>query len=77
MDQKDFLTTAGYSKLGIPGDMIPPIVDTVTGNTDFIDERLGLAFHSDSAMLKGILASASSVCHTAGYQWRGDCLSLR
>lgn len=59
--QRDFLSTAGYSKLGLPGDMIPSIVDTVTGNSDFIDERLGLAFHSDSAMLRGILEKASSV----------------
>lgn len=59
--QLDFLSTAGYSKLGLPGDMIPPIVDVNTGNTDFIDERFGLAFHSDSAMLRGMIASAPSV----------------
>lgn len=46
-DQQDFLTTAGYSKLGLPPDMIPSV-----GNN--IDEDLGLAFHADSAILAGI-----------------------
>jgi hypothetical protein len=58
--QKDFLSTAGYSKLGLPGDMIPPIADPNNGATDFINEQLGLAFHSDSAMLRGILNSATA-----------------
>ena len=52
--QLDFLTTAGYSRLGLPGDMIPSIVNPTTGLSDFIDSDLGLAFHSDSAMLRGI-----------------------
>jgi hypothetical protein len=52
--QLDFLTTAGYSRLGLPGDMIPPIVNPTSGLSDFIDEDLGLAFHSDSAFLRGI-----------------------
>ena len=52
--QLDFLTTSGYGKLGLPGDMIPPLVNPVT-NTSFTDTRLGLAFHSDSAFLRGIM----------------------
>ena len=54
--QLDFLSTAGYDKLGLPGDMIPAVVD-VNGiaTRSFIDTRLGLAFHSDSAMLRGIV----------------------
>ena len=52
--QLDFLNTSGYSRLGLPGDMIPPIVNPTTGLSDFIDMDLGLAFHSDSAMLRGI-----------------------
>jgi hypothetical protein len=52
--QLDFLTTAGYSRLGLPGDMIPSIVNPTTGLSDFIDMDLGLAFHSDSALLRGI-----------------------
>src|SRR4029453_276819 len=63
--QLDFLTTAGYGKLGLPGDMIPPLVNPVT-NTSFTDTRLGLAFHSDSAFLRGIMdriapATAASI----------------
>lgn len=46
----DLLSTAGYSKLGLPGDMLP---ETSTGN--FIDTSLGLPFHASSAMLMGIL----------------------
>ncbi len=53
--QLDFLTTAGYSKLGLPGDQVPSAVDPVTGNTDFVNTDLGLAFHSDSQFLRGIL----------------------
>jgi hypothetical protein len=56
--QLDFLSTAGYSKLGIPGDMIPPVVDPNTG-LDHIDSTLGLSFHTDSAFLRGINASIS------------------
>lgn len=51
--QLDFLTTAGYGKLGLPGDMVPGLVNPVTG-TSFTDTSLGLAFHSDSAFLRGI-----------------------
>jgi hypothetical protein len=53
--QMDFLNTSGYEKLGLPGDMVPGLVDPVTGpyaNTDF-----GLAFHSDSAFKRGMEAS--------------------
>ncbi|MFT2089962.1 hypothetical protein [Paraglaciecola sp. 2405UD69-4] len=52
--QQDFLSTAGYSKLGLPGDMIPSIANPDTGLSDYINTELGLAFHSDSAFLRGI-----------------------
>ena len=52
--QMDFLSTAGYSKLGLPGDMAPSIANPDTGLSDFINTELGLAFHSDSAFLRGI-----------------------
>ncbi|MEO8309494.1 MAG: hypothetical protein ABI616_15800 [Pseudomonadota bacterium] len=45
--QLDFLTTAGYSKLGIPGNMIPSL-------PTFTDSTFGLAFHGDSAFLRGM-----------------------
>jgi hypothetical protein len=56
--QLDFLTTAGYSKLGLPGDMIPPLVNPATSTNDFINTDMGLAFHSDSAFLRGIVERA-------------------
>jgi len=62
--QMDFLTTAGYSKLGLPGDIIPggtEATPTATSNGDFTDTTFGLAFHSDSAFLRGMLASAPTV----------------
>ena len=63
--QLDFLGTAGYGKLGLPGDMLPSMTNVATG-TSFTDSRLGLAFHSDSAFLRGILdriapATAASI----------------
>jgi hypothetical protein len=57
--QLDFLTTAGYERQGLPGDMIPPILNPATGTNDFIDQTLGLAFHSDSAFLRGIMSKIS------------------
>lgn len=57
--QEDFLTTEGYSKLGLPGDMVPSIANPQTMTNDFINNQLGLLFHSDSAFLRGIMARAS------------------
>ncbi|MCF6211760.1 MAG: general secretion pathway protein GspF [Gammaproteobacteria bacterium] len=64
---EDPLNTAGYRKMGIPGDMVPggmdtnpplngPNQDTNTSNDDFTDTTLGLPFHSDSGFLRGILS---------------------
>ena len=58
--QLDTLSTAGYSKLGLPGDQIPGVAETAptgTSNGDHTDTSLGLAFHSDSAFLRGMQAS--------------------
>lgn len=55
------LSTAGYSKMGVPGDMVPGGVEpagfsvTGTSNGDYTDTTLGLPFHADSAYLRGIL----------------------
>jgi hypothetical protein len=66
--QEDFLSTAGYSKLGLPGDMVPSIANPQTMSNDFINNQLGLLFHSDSAFLRGILnrASAGALALTDG-----------
>lgn len=58
--QLDFLSTAGYERQGLPGDMIPSIVNPATNTNDFVDQQLGLAFHSDSAFLRGMLEKVTS-----------------
>jgi hypothetical protein len=58
--QLDLLSTAGYRKLGLPGDRVPGVAETAptgTSNGDHTDTSLGLAFHSDSAFLRGMQAS--------------------
>jgi len=55
--QLDFLTTAGYNKLGLPGNMIP---NSSMGAGNFVDQSMGIAMHSDSAYLRGIKARASA-----------------
>jgi len=50
--QLDFLSEAGYSKLGLPSDMLPSLAGQV--NSEF-----GLAFHADSAFLRGMLSKTS------------------
>ena len=62
LGQTDFLTTAGFNKLGLPGDIIPGLSDTLLAATmqnpstgEFMNNQLGLRFHTDSAILRGIL----------------------
>jgi hypothetical protein len=54
--QLDFLSVAGYSKLGLPGTMVPS--PSTSGN--FINSSFGLRFHGDSAHLRGMLARAGA-----------------
>ncbi|HKU13343.1 MAG TPA: hypothetical protein VJQ52_03055 [Steroidobacteraceae bacterium] len=53
--QLDFLSTQGYSKLGLPGDMLPN-----NAVTNFVDTQFGLAFHTDSAFLRGMIEKTSA-----------------
>jgi hypothetical protein len=53
--QMDFITAGGYSKQGLPADMVP---NASVGN--FINTDLGIAFHSDSQILRGILEKAAA-----------------
>lgn len=57
--QRDSLSTAGYSKLGLPPDILPDAVNPGSATNDFTDDSLGLLFHSESAMLQGILEKAA------------------
>ena len=54
--QNDFLSTAGYEKMGLPGDMIPGLIDP-TLQLPYANFDLGLGFHLDSAFRRGIMAS--------------------
>jgi hypothetical protein len=49
--QMDFISTAGYSMLGLPAGLAP---NAPASATPLVDTSLGLAFHFDSAFLRGI-----------------------
>jgi hypothetical protein len=55
----DFLTTAGYAKVGLPGDMVPNAPNPQSPTNNFISTALGLPWHSDGALLRGILSKVS------------------
>jgi hypothetical protein len=59
--QRDFLTAAGYAKLGLPGTMTPNLANQ-------IESRLGLLYHADSAHARGIISrtAASTQAFTNG-----------
>jgi hypothetical protein len=57
--QLDALSTAGYSKLGLPPDILPLANNVVSLSGNFTDDSLGLLFHTESAMLRGILDKAT------------------
>ncbi len=58
--QLDFLSTQGYSKQGLPGNMLPN-----NSTTNFVNTEFGLAFHSDSAFLRGMLEKTSATTRAA------------
>jgi hypothetical protein len=63
--QLDFLSVAGYNKLGLPGTMVPS--SSKTGS--FVDATFGLRYHSDSAHLRGmksVVTTASAMANTTG-----------
>jgi hypothetical protein len=47
--QTNFLTTAGYGKLGVPGNMVP-------SSSANVDASLGLLWHADGAIKRGIMS---------------------
>jgi hypothetical protein len=62
--QLDFLSVAGYNKLGLPGTMVP----NSSASGSFVDASFGLRYHSDSAHLRGMKtrASAKAMAGTTG-----------
>src|SRR5256884_3659030 len=57
--QPNILSAAGYAKLGLPGNMLPT-------SSGFISNALGLLWHSDGAILRGILSKATTPVTAAG-----------
>jgi hypothetical protein len=57
--QTNFLSTAGYGKLGLPGSMVPT-------SSAFVSSALGLLWHSDGGILRGILSKATTPATAAG-----------
>jgi hypothetical protein len=51
--QANFLSTAGYGKLGVPGNMVP-------SSSANISSALGLLWHADGAILRGIQTVAAA-----------------
>jgi hypothetical protein len=68
--QMDLLSSGGYSKLGVPGDMLPgqdstavTLLNPSVAN-DFTNDELNLIFHADSPMLFGIREKAPNAIAT-------------
>ena len=60
--QANFLSTAGYGKMGVPGNMVPSAAG-------FTDASFGLLWHSDGAILRGMktkATTASTAANTTG-----------
>lgn len=49
--QEDFLSLEGYAKLGLPAELAPQVLG--------VDRSFGLAFHPNSALLRGMLDKTS------------------
>ncbi|MDB6007832.1 MAG: ral secretion pathway protein GspF [Gammaproteobacteria bacterium] len=57
--QANFLTTAAYGKMGLPGNMVPSAAG-------FTSSTFGLLWHSDGAILRGMLTKATTPATAAG-----------
>jgi len=55
--QTNFLSTQGYAKLGLPGNMTPNSPNAASASNDFVNMEFGTAWHSDGAILRGMQAS--------------------
>ena len=57
--QANFLSTAGYGKMGLPGNMVP------TAGSTFVNSTFGLLWHSDGAILRGMMTKATTAATAA------------
>src|SRR5262245_55307801 len=46
----DFLSTQGYAKLGLPGNMTPGSANAASPTNNFVNTEFGAAWHSDGAI---------------------------
>jgi hypothetical protein len=53
----NFLSTQAYATLGLPGNMTPGSANAGSPTNNFINTEFGPAWHSDGAILRGMLAS--------------------
>jgi hypothetical protein len=56
-NQTNFLSTQGYAKVGLPGNMTPNSPNAASTTNNFINTEFGTAWHSDGAILRGMQAS--------------------
>jgi hypothetical protein len=56
-DPLNFLSTAGYATLGLPGNMTPNSPNAGSATNDFINQEFGAPWHSDGAILRGMQMS--------------------
>ena len=69
--QLDFLTTAGYGQLGLPGDMVPDVLNAATG-TSFIDTAPRPRLPLRQRVPARHPGSQVSPAHRGEHQRRGD-----
>ena len=53
----NFLSTAGYATLGLPGNMTPGSANAASPTNNFVNQEFGAYWHSDGAILRGMQAS--------------------
>jgi hypothetical protein len=56
----NFLSTQGYATLGLPGNMTPGSANAASPTNNFVNTDFGAPWHSDGAMLRGMLASTQA-----------------
>ena len=56
----NFLSTQGYATLGLPGNMTPGSANAASPTNNFVNTEFGAAWHSDGAILRGMLASTQA-----------------
>jgi len=56
----NFLSTQGYATVGLPGNMTPGSANAASPTNNFVNTEFGAPWHSDGAILRGMLASTQA-----------------